>query len=225
MRCSNGLRAAAGNQGIELPAIGDAFEGGYYAGLISHTANGVPTHALIVAPRATGATGPGYTLTTYREFGGPGAAGPALDSPYDGIANINQIKAVDFISNYGAANFCDTLVTGGFSDWYLPARYELDIAYENLKPTTTVNQTSFGINPYSVPERTVNRTASVPARTSLTAFQLGGTQAFVDVFHFTSTRSLINVTETYTVSFLDGFEGDVGNAISAHVRAFRRVAL
>jgi hypothetical protein len=38
-------------------AIGFPMAGGYFAGYISHTANGVPTHALIVAPRATGATG------------------------------------------------------------------------------------------------------------------------------------------------------------------------
>jgi len=44
--------------------IGDEFGGGYFAGYISHTADGNPTHALIVAPRATGATGSSYTLTT-----------------------------------------------------------------------------------------------------------------------------------------------------------------
>jgi hypothetical protein len=48
-----------------IPAvIGEAWGGGYFAGYISHTADGNPTHALIVAPRATGATGTGYTLTT-----------------------------------------------------------------------------------------------------------------------------------------------------------------
>jgi hypothetical protein len=41
-----------------IPAvIGEPFGGGYFAGYISHTADGNPTHALIVAPRATGATG------------------------------------------------------------------------------------------------------------------------------------------------------------------------
>jgi len=44
--------------------IGEELGGGYFAGYISHTADGVPTHALIVAPRANGATGGGYTLTT-----------------------------------------------------------------------------------------------------------------------------------------------------------------
>jgi hypothetical protein len=48
-----------------IPAvIGEPFGGGYFAGYISHTADGSPTHALIVAPRATGATGTGYTLPT-----------------------------------------------------------------------------------------------------------------------------------------------------------------
>jgi hypothetical protein len=64
MRHPHGLRAAAGNQGIVLPAIGAAYEGGFFAGTISHTADGVATHALIVAPAATGASGTGYTITT-----------------------------------------------------------------------------------------------------------------------------------------------------------------
>jgi hypothetical protein len=49
----------------KFPAvIGEPFGGGFFAGYISHTADGNPTHALIVAPRETGATGTGYTLTT-----------------------------------------------------------------------------------------------------------------------------------------------------------------
>jgi hypothetical protein len=35
------------------PSIGDAYGGGYFAGYISHTADGVATHRLIVAPAAT----------------------------------------------------------------------------------------------------------------------------------------------------------------------------
>jgi hypothetical protein len=38
----------------DLPAIGSSFQGGFNGSLISHTANGVPTHALIVSPRASG---------------------------------------------------------------------------------------------------------------------------------------------------------------------------
>jgi hypothetical protein len=83
------------------------------------------------------------------------------------------------MQDHPAAQFCENLSIGGYSDWYLPARYELDIAYENLKPTTASNNTSWGINPYSVPERTVNRTAGAPAQTSVAAFQSGGAEAFV----------------------------------------------
>jgi hypothetical protein len=32
--------------------VGEAYGGGFFAGYISHTADGNPTHALIVAPRA-----------------------------------------------------------------------------------------------------------------------------------------------------------------------------
>ena len=55
MRHPHGLRAAAG--GDVVISIGDAYEGGFFAGYISHTANGVPTHGLIVAPSASGYNG------------------------------------------------------------------------------------------------------------------------------------------------------------------------
>jgi hypothetical protein len=34
--------------------IGDAYEGGYYAGEISTSGNGVATHRLVVAPKSSG---------------------------------------------------------------------------------------------------------------------------------------------------------------------------
>ena len=38
----------------DLPAIGAAFQGGFYGGLISQAANGIASHALIIAPKSTG---------------------------------------------------------------------------------------------------------------------------------------------------------------------------
>jgi hypothetical protein len=106
----------------------------------------------------------------------------------------------------------------------LPARYELDIAYENLKPTTTSNNTSFGINPYSVPERTVNRTAGAPAQTSIAAFQTGGAEAFVADFHWSSTEA--SDAGAWYLSFSDGTHGTYGKSnFSLYVRAFRKFAL
>ena len=217
MRHPHGLRAAAGNQGIVLPAIGAAFEGGFFAGTISHTDNSVPTHALIVAPAATGASGGGYTITTNLLWQ-TSASTTGATSPFNGAANTA------LMTSSPAANFCTGLSIGGYSDWYLPARYELDIAYYNLKPTTTSNSTSWGINAYSVPERTVNYTAGAPAQTSVAAFQSGGAEAFVADSHWSSTES--SSTVAWRFLFNNGLQSNGTKDYNSYrVRAFRKLAL
>jgi len=219
MRHPHGLRAAAGNQGIVLPAIGDAFQGGFFAGTISHTDDGVATHALIVAPRATGATGTGYTLTTTKQWKTTNTTTAGTTSSFDGAANSANMNN----ASHPAAQFCEDLSIGGYTDWYLPARYELDIAYENLKPTTDSNNTSWGINPYSVPERTVNRTAGAPTQTSVAAFQSGGAEAFVAGTHWSSTEA--SDTNAWRLNFIDGNQTNSLKGSSLRVRAFRKIAL
>jgi hypothetical protein len=222
MRHPHGLRAAAGAGGIVLPNIGDAFEGGFFAGLISHTANSVPTHALIVAPAATGASGTGYTLTTNYQWKTANTTTTGTTSSFDGAANTANMSG----GAHPAADFCTGLSIGGYSDWYLPARYELDIAYENLKPTTASNNTSWGINPYSVPERTVNRTAGDPAQTSVSAFQSTGSEPFVASNHWSSTED--SASNAWPLNFGNGDQDDgsiPGKTTATRVRAFRKIAL
>jgi hypothetical protein len=216
MRHPHGLRAAAGAGGIVLPNIGDAFEGGFFAGLISHTANSVPTHALIVAPQATGASGTGYTITTNLAWQSTTSTTGAT-SPFDGAANTA------LMTNSPAANFCTGLTINGFSDWYLPARFELDIAYYHLKPTTASNSTSWGINDYSVPKRTVNNTAGDPAQTSVTAFQSTGSEPFVATDHWSSTE--ISSTNAWRLTFGNGSQANTSKTFGLRVRAFRKLAL
>ena len=199
---------------------GDALEGGFFAGYISHTNDGVPTHALIVAPRATGATGTGYTLTTDLAWKTTNTTTAGTTSPFDGAANSANINN----ASHPAAQFCEGLSIGGYSDWYLPARYELDIAYENLNPTADINNTLWGINPYSVPERTVNRTSGDPSKTSIAAFQSGGAEAFVGDYHWASTES--SSTEAWRLSFYNGREfSSTAKDNITRVRAFRKLAL
>ena len=220
MRHPHGLRAAAGNQGIVLPAIGAAFEGGFFAGTISHTDNSVPTHALIVAPAATGASGTGYTITTNLQWKTTNTTTVGTTSSFDGAANSANMNN----ASHPAAQFCEGLSIGGYTDWYLPARYELDIAYENLKATTLSNDTSWGINPYSVPERTVNRTAGAPAQTSVAAFQSGGAEAFVADSHWSSTES--SSTVAWRFLFNNGLQSNGTKDYNSYrVRAFRKLAL
>ena len=205
-----------------IPAvIGEPFGGGYFAGYISHTANGVPTHALIVAPRATGATGTDYTLTANLLLKTGDTTTVNTDSPFDGAANTAAMVTAG-IADHPAANFCKNLSIGGFTDWYLPARYELDIAYFNLKPTTEANNTLWGSNIYSVPSRNNNNTAFYPTQTTLAAFSTGA-EAFTRNPHWASTEA---GGSSWTVEYDSGrhIVRTKTNTLRS-TRAFRRIAL
>jgi len=207
----------------QYPAVlGEPWGGGYFAGYISHTADGNPTHALIVAPRATGATGTGYTLTTNLAWKTTATTTPGTTSLFDGLANTAAIVTAG-IADHPAAQFCTGLSIGGFTDWYLPARHELDIAYFNLKPTTQANTTVAGANPYSVPRLDTNYTSSYPGQTYLPLFA-GGSEAFTNLIHWTSTES--GPTAAWPVNFADGnFPNQNKASVLIRVRAFRRIAL
>jgi hypothetical protein len=209
-------------------APGTPLEGGYFAGYISHTADGNPTHALIVAPRATGATGTGYTLTTMLQWKTALTITASTSSAFDGAANTAALVAAG-INDHPAAKFCTELTIGGFTDWYLPARFELDIAYFNLKPDTTANLTSQGINAYSVPKRLTNYTTTYPAQTGITAFNTSA-EAFVADWHWSSTQNSggsIQDSENlaWIARFNTGWLLSNSKTNTFRVRAFRRIAL
>lgn len=226
MRHPHGLRAVAGaDTGFDpTTPLGTATEGGYFAGFISHTANGVATHALIVAPSASGATGQGYTNTTNKAWKNAGTTTAGTTNVFDGAVNTAAIVTAG-ISDHAAAQFCVNLSIGGYSDWYLPAQYELDIAYQLLKPGTATNNGSWGINDYSVPKRTSNRGfGDPPTQTSITAFQSGSSEPFMTYFHWSSTQSA--ATTAWCLNFYNGFISPVSKtSASFYVRAFRKVAL
>lgn len=213
---------AAGAGG--LPEIGAEFEGGYFAGVISHTADDVATHALVVAPRSTGATGAGYTLTATYAAKTTNTATANTGSLFNGAANTAAMIAAG-ASQHPAAQWCDGLTIGGLTDWYLPANAELNIAYFNLKPTTAANTTSSGSNSYSVPKRTANFSASVPGRTALSLFQLGGAQCFQDSNHRSSTQTPGNTSFNDYLSFQTGNTTLASKTLALAVRAFRNVPL
>ena len=188
--------------------IGTPYECGFFAGYISHTADGVATHGLIVAPAATGASGSPYVLSTYYRWKTPqGTATSGTSSSFDGAANSANMNN----ANHPAAQFCEGLTIGGYSDWYLPARYELHIAYENL----IGNSTSWGINDYAV---------GAPAQTSVAAFQSGGAEAFVADRHWSSTEAASTVS-AWTLNFAGGLQENLTKISDARTRAFRKFAI
>jgi hypothetical protein len=203
--------------------IGEPFGGGFFAGYISHTADGNATHALIVTPRATGATGTGYTLTTNLAWKTANTTTAGTTSDFDGAANTAAMVTAG-IADHPAANFCVNLSIGGFTDWYLPSRYELDVAYFNLKPSTAANNTSWGTNIYAIPQRNSNWSAAYPTQTNLTAFNTT-LQAFVADGHWSSTE--VNAGSAWPLNLSNGDQASSfgSKANSFRVRAFRKLAL
>ena len=215
--------------GIVLPAFGDPLGGGFYGGLISHSANGIATHALIMAPAATGATGTGYPVTTALRWKTTNTSTPGANSEFDGVANMAAVVAAG-IADHPAFEFCYNLTIGGFNDWYLPSTREYDVAYFNLKPTTDANSTSAGTaNPYAVPPRGgVYPADGPPVQTAVAAFQSpNGAECFATgvtgANHLTSTE--LSATEGSRFAFETGFNAVIAKSSLRAVRAFRRIAL
>jgi Protein of unknown function (DUF1566) len=192
--------------------IGQAFGGGFYAGKISVAGNGIASHYLIVAPKATGENSSRQWKTTNTSTAGTSSL---IDGPANSAAMNN--------ASHPAAQFCEGLTIGGFSDWYMPARNELEVLYYFLKPTTDANNTNFGSNANAVfPEpRNTNYTSGAPAQTSATAFRLGGAEAFSAIDYWSSTES--SATLAWAHFFFSGNQSNFGKINSFHVRAVRRV--
>ena len=208
------ISASAGVGG--LPEIGDFYEGGYFAGYISQTANGVATHGLLVAPAASGYNGKSKLQWQTSTGSVSGTA-----SFFDGATNTANMAT----ASNPAANYCAGLTINGYSDWYLPARYELEIAYYNLKPTSTNNYTSFGTNAYSVPARSSNYTTGNPGATSVYAFGSGQSEAFVADNHWSSSE--FNAFGGWLNNFSFGGENNSSTykLSNYYVRAFRKFAV
>jgi len=193
-------------------AIGDAYQGGFYAGQIG--VSGVATHNLVVGPLSSAQS------TLQWKTSNTSTAG--TDSAINGPANSAAMNN----ASHPAAQFCESRTIGGFSDWYMPARNELEVCYFNLKPTTESNNTSSGINVNAVPSRGSNYTSGTPAQTSATAFRSGGSEAFSspsDPDYWSSTQA--TTAAAWPQYFKNGFQNYNGKTASAFVRAIRRVAV
>jgi len=204
------------NFGAAIPDIGAAYEGGFFAGQISTAGNGIADYNLVVAPKSSGDN----ASTQWKNVN---SDTPGATSVIDGPQNTADIVADGNSTVYPAAHFCNNLTIGGFSDWYMPAKNELEVCYFNLKPTTTSNSTASGTNTNAVPSRGSNYTAGTPAQTAATDFQTGNTEAFDIANYLSSTES--------DVATSNGQGFGIGNQVTEvkdvvrSVRAVRRVAV
>ena len=218
---SGALQAVFQNQrsfGEPVPTvIGQAYGGGFYAGQIG--VSGVATHYLVVGPVSSAQSSLAWKNAS--------TTTPGADSAINGPQNTADMVADGNSTVYPCAHFCNDLSTGGQTDWYMPAKNELEICYFNLKPTALSNSTSSGINPNAVPARASNYTAGNPAQTSAAAFVSGtGAQAFdggLSSFYWSSSE---NSTATASLQFFFyGLQDGSGKTNSYLVRAVRRVAV
>ena len=206
--------SAASNSTTTLPVIGAAFGGGFFAGQIG--VSSVATHNLVVAPLSSGQTTANWKNAR--------TATPGANSEIDGPQNTADMVADGNSTVYPCAHFCNDASIGGFSDWYMPAKNELEVCYFNLKPTTTSNNTNSGINANAVPARASNYTTGNPAQTAAAAFQTGGAEPFVAASYWSSTAT--SATNARRVYFNNGLQNDYGVKDSSNlVRAVRRVAV
>lgn len=212
--------------------IGEAYGGGYYAGKI---VQGGITYYLILAPRSSGQSSGKVWKTA-------NTAGPTntrtLNNGPDASSSMNS-------STYPAAQFCEGLSIGGYTDWYMPSRDELEVCFRNLKCEIEDNITDTRPkSAYTYPEGndisgdTMGRnrnsdpagsayTATIPAQTPLTLFKTGGTEAFNAYLYWTSSE----YSSTQGWSYRNWGYGSGGTqywrdkANGDNVRAIRRIVV
>ena len=195
--------------------IGQAYGGGFYAGKIAVGGGGVATHYLIVAPKASGENS-SRTWGTYGVTTG-------VTSVINGPTNSASLAALG--ASYQAATFCEGLTIGGYSDWYLPAKNELEVLYYFLKPGTTANNTSSGSNANAVSPEPIstNYTAGYPDQTSAgIGFRTGEANTFIISPSYISSTEYDN-NYIWVQLFESGSQGINHKNEAYPVRAVRRI--
>lgn len=209
------LNVVGGTYGPAPLVIGDAYQGGFYAGQISTAGNSIADYNLVIGPIASAQSTLQWKIIN--------SSTPGTSSVINGPANSTTMNNV----THPAAQFCEGLTIGGFSDWYMPAKNELEVCYYNLKPTTAANNTGAGINANAVPARASNypggTPATNPAQTSATDFQDTGAEDFVTALYWSSTENSANYG--WSQGFAAGNQNTSDKNIAYRVRAVRRVAV
>jgi hypothetical protein len=66
-------------------------------------------------------------------------SGQSYSDKYYGSTNTKSIVTQNNIAPHAAALYCDKLVIGGYSDWFLPNRYELTLLSQNKASITGID--------------------------------------------------------------------------------------
>ena len=214
------LALAGGSFGEPPPTvIGQAYGGGYYGGKINVSGT---QYYLVVADITVGQVYAKKWATTDTTTG--------ITSVINGPSNSASLSALG--SGYEAARFCEDLNTGGYTDWYLPAKNELATIYYFLKPSTDLNNTASGSTANAVSPQPVstNYSSGSPAQTSATNFQNGASSQEFSITggsnggYWTSTENGFNTG--WRQAFKNGDQDYyTKNTVEFFTRAIRRVAV
>ena len=197
-------------QDSEIPTTPrTAFAGGFYYGRINIDGQ---TFALVLAPRAHGefrSTWGDYSKKVKDAY-----------SVADGLKNTLAMAE----AGLAIAAQAQALVINDKSDWYIPARDELEQAYRHLKPTDEENECWWrdGENLNAVPP-TAAYTKDFPAQTQVTAFQPYGAEALRDGWYWTSTQ--VSAGRAAIQSFSNGIQLSSGKGDELRVRVVRRLKI
>ena len=159
---------------------------------------------IVLAPKATGDfAGIKYKIAN---TSAPVETQTLTNGPAATAAMIAAGDAATYPLAWIAKNLNDAALNG-YSDWYIPALDELELAWRNLKPITNNNYTTrpnaeinylrdanYAQNPgFNGSNRHSNPvgeayTATVPAQTAVAAFATGGAEAFVADYYWSSSE-------------------------------------
>lgn len=198
-------------------------------------------HRVIVAPKASGENA-GIALKNANT-----ALPTACQTLTEGLAATRAMRDAGTSTVYPAAHWARNLNIGGRTDWYIPARDELELCWRNLKPVTNNNyvasdrptgqsfdyanngsvgdtSASHGVNNNSSPTGAAYTTTN-PAQTAATAFRSGGAEAFEfgSAYYWScSEYSATYAWFQYWHSSIPGFQLSNYKTNTTRVRAVRR---
>jgi hypothetical protein len=119
---ANTATSTTGSNGGFTHYVGELFGGGIVVS-VWKDAQGAE-HGLIASLTDLGSGIP-WTTPDFQQI----EIGPTAQSPLNGLANTNAIVAQAGAGTSYAAGLCKAYNVGGFTDWYLPASWELNQCY------------------------------------------------------------------------------------------------
>ena len=195
---------------LSVPPIGASYGGGYFAGQVNDS--GI-VYNLIISPKATGENTSVQWKTTDTDT-------PGTNSVINGPANSAAMNN----ASHPAAQFCENLTIGGYSDWYLPSKNELATLFYFLKPSTAANNTASGANANAVSPQPIstNYSSGSPSITSAGSFQYPNSECF-EIYYYYRTSTQFSAGESWLQLMESGQQFTAAKTSSFRARAIRRV--